>query len=225
MNELLFLIFLAFYFGAGVVVCRLFKAEGAVVLFIVSIIVCNIEVLKQLSLFGLAATLGNIPYGMTFWTTDYISETKGKRESQKVVIYGFIAMLLFAVTMRYALIYKPGAEDWAQEHLSAIFSFVPRVMIASFTAYFVAQFHDIWLFHLLRDVFKGRHLWLRNNVATILSQLWDTLIFCTIAFFGVFSLPVLIQIYLTTWLLKALVALLDTPFIYAAVLGEKGRTR
>lgn len=221
MNELLFIIFLLLYFGFGVVVCRLYGRDGAVVLFLVSIIVCNVEVLKQVTLFGLQATLGNIPYGMTFWTTDFISETKGKKESQKTVMYGFIALLLFTLTMRYALIYIPGPEDFAQAHLSPLFSFVPRVVIASFTAYFVAQFHDIWLFHLLRDAFKARYLWLRNNIATILSQLWDTLIFCTIAFLGVFSLPTLLQIYLTTWLIKAFVALLDTPFIYLAVAGSR----
>ncbi len=216
MNELLFFVFLIAYFTVGVIVCRLFRREGALVLFLVSIIVCNVEVMKQVTLFGLQATLGNIPYGMTFWTTDFISETSGKRESQRAVIYGFIALVTFAVTMRYAVIYTPGPEDWAQPHLAPLFTFAPRIITASFIAYFVAQFHDIWLFHLLKDAFKGRHLWLRNNIATILSQLWDTLIFCTIAFWGVFTFPVLLQIYLTTWLIKALVAILDTPFIYLA---------
>jgi len=216
MNELLFFGFLIIYFTTALVVYRFWRREGVLLVFVLSIIVCNLQVVKQVTLFGLQATLGNIAYGMTFWTTDLLSEMHGKKESRRAVVFGFIALVLFTFSMRYALWYRPGPEDWAQGPLTAIFAFLPRVVLASYAAYLVSQFHDIWLFHLLRDWTRGRHLWLRNNIATILSQLWDTLIFVSIAFIGVFSWGVLFQIYLTTWLFKVLVALLDTPFIYLA---------
>jgi len=216
MNELLFFGFLIIYFTTALLVYRFWQREGILLLFVLSIIICNLQVVKQVTLFGLQATLGNIAYGMTFWTTDLLAEVHGKKEARRAVIFGFVALVLFTFSMRYALFFRPGPEDWAQEHLTAIFAFLPRIVLASYAAYLVSQFHDIWLFHLLKQSFRGRHLWLRNNVSTSISQLLDTLIFVSIAFIGVFSWSVLWQIYLTTWVLKVFVAILDTPFIYLA---------
>lgn len=79
----------------------------------------------------------------------------------------------------------------------------------------VSQIHDIWGFHFLKDKTSGRHLWLRNNVSTILSQAIDSFIFTFIAFFGVVDFSNFIQILITTYVFKLIVAILDTPFLYA----------
>ncbi len=224
-NELLFFGFVIIYFAVALIVYRIFGREGIHVLIVISITVANLQVIKQVTLFGLGATLGNVAYGATFWCTDLLSEKYGKREAQKAVVYGFVALVITSLSMWYALLYIPGPEDWAQEHLSAIFGFLPRLVLASYVAYLVSQFHDVWMFHLIKKLTKDRHLWLRNNLSTMLSQLWDTLIFCSIAFIGKFSFPLLLEIYLTTYVLKVLVAALDTPFIYLAArmkpAGEK----
>ncbi|MDD2237322.1 MAG: queuosine precursor transporter, partial [Kiritimatiellae bacterium] len=60
------------------------------------------------------------------------------------------------------------------------------------------------------------HLWIRNNASTMISQLIDTGIFISIAFIGVFPWPVLMELFWTTYLLKFVVALLDTPLLYLA---------
>ncbi len=118
--------------------------------------------------------------------------------------------------MAFVPLYTPGASDWANTHLTSLFRFVPRLALASLCAYLVSQYHDVWLYHVLRAITGERHLWLRNTLSTSISQFWDTLIFCSIAFVGVFPWPVLLQIYLSTWFIKLLVAILDTPFIYLA---------
>jgi uncharacterized integral membrane protein (TIGR00697 family) len=118
--------------------------------------------------------------------------------------------------MQVALLFKPAADDFIHPSLEQIFSFLPRVAAASIIAYAISQLHDVWLFNLLKLKTKGRYLWLRNNVTTMLSQLIDTIIFATIAFWGVFPTNIYIEIIITTYLFKWLVAAIDTPFIYLA---------
>lgn len=216
MNELL-------WFGSAIltltmvlVIFRFFGKEGLFALIAFNLILCNIEVLKIVEIFGLTTTLGNILYASVYFSTDLLSEHYGKKEAQKAVILGFVSLFLAMIFMYIALLYVPAEADFIHPHLEAIFSIVPRVVLASLVAYLVSQWHDIWAFHFWKTRTKGRHLWLRNNASTMVSQLIDSVIFCTIAFWGVFPTDVWIQILITTYLFKILVALMDTPFIYLA---------
>jgi queuosine precursor transporter len=76
--------------------------------------------------------------------------------------------------------------------------------------------HDVWAFHFWKEKTNGKMLWLRNNASTLVSQLIDSTIFCLIAFYGVFPTAVLVEILITTVIFKAIVSVLDTPFIYLA---------
>ncbi len=92
-------------------------------------------------------------------------------------------------------------------------------------AYIASQLHDVWAFDLWRRKTRGRHLWLRNNLSTMVSQLLDSFLFSFIAFAGVEGFPTgyIAKIAVTTYLLKLVVAAVDTPFIYLAVRIGKGR--
>ena len=79
----------------------------------------------------------------------------------------------------------------------------------------VSQHLDVWIFHKLKQITNGKHLWLRNNLSTLTSQFIDTTIFITISFYGVF--PILPAIF-GQYLIKVIIALLDTPIVYLAVL-------
>ena len=83
--------------------------------------------------------------------------------------------------------------------------------MGSLVAYVVSQNWDVRVFHKLKEMTGGRHLWLRNNVSTMTSQALDTVIFITIAFYGV--LPV-VPLIIGQYIVKLLIAALDTPFIY-----------
>ena len=197
-------------------VYRIFGKEGLFVAIVISIILCNIQVLKIVELFGLTATLGNILYGSIFLSTDILSEIYGKKAARRGVWFGFYALIFTTVMMQLAMMFKPAPDDFIDPSLRQIFSFLPRVAAASICAYLVSQMHDIWLYHILKDRTRGRHLWLRNNATTMMSQLIDSIIFCFIAFWGVFPTNTFLEILLTTYLFKWMVAVLDTPFIYLA---------
>lgn len=216
MNETLWIVFALLDMGVTVLMHRLFGAAGLHALIVLNLMVCNIQVLKTVTLFGMTTTLGNIVYAGVFLATDMLGEFHGKAEARKGVLLGFVTLLLGTVYMQAALWYAPSPTDFAQPHLEALFGFLPRLAGASLLAYLVSQHHDVWAYHFWMRFTGGRHLWLRNNASTLVSQLLDSTVFCLVAFTGVYPFDVVLEILLTTYLFKAVVALLDTPFIYLA---------
>jgi len=216
-NELVWIVMLVLNFGLILLAYRLMGELGLYVWIPIAVILANIQVLKTIELFGFTATLGNIAYATTFLATDILSENHGKQAARRAVWIGFLAIIAMTVFMNLALIYKPAPDDFAQESLQTIFSMIPRIALASLAAYLVSQIHDIWAYQFWRKRFPSdRAIWIRNNASTMVSQALDTLIFVAIAFWGQFELPVLLEIFLTTYLIKWLVAALDTPFLYWA---------
>lgn len=216
MNELLWAGFALVDLVLVIILYRFFGRVGMYGLIVFNLIVCNIQVLKTIELFGITTTLGNILYASVFLSTDILSEMYGKREARRAVLLGFVVLLMTTVYMQFALAFLPAPSDWVQPHLQAIFGFLPRVAAASMAAYLVSQLHDVWAFHYLRQKTGGAHLWLRNNLSTLASQFIDSAIFCTVAFAGVFPWPVFWEILASTYLVKLVMAAIDTPFIYLA---------
>jgi len=216
-NELLWILMLVLNFGAIMGAFRLWGRVGLLIWIPVSIIVANIQVTKTIEIFALEATLGNIVYATSFLATDILSECYGKQEAYKAVGIGFFSLVVMTLLMNVALLFKPAPSDLVHESLSTIFSIMPRIALASLVAYLVSQLHDVFAYEYWRQRRpQTRWLWLRNNASTMVSQLIDTLIFTTIAFVGIYPWEVLWQIMVTTYLLKWVVAALDTPFIYLA---------
>ncbi len=215
-NEVLWACFALGDLSMVVVLHRFFGKAGLYGLIVFNLLLCNIQVLKTVELFGLTTTLGNILYASVFLATDLLGEFYGKAEAKRGVLLGFVVLAMATVYMQLALAFVPTPDDFAQPHLEAIFGLLPRIALASMAAYLVSQMHDVWAFHFWKSRTGEARLWLRNNASTLVSQALDSAIFCLIAFWGVFPGPVLGEILLTTYLFKAVVAVLDTPFIYIA---------
>lgn len=216
-NELLWVVMLLVNFGSILLIYRLCGKLGLFVWIPIATILANIQVIKVINLFGFQATLGNIVYATTFLATDILSENHGRKEAAKAVFIGFFSLIVTTVIMNLVILFRPAPDDFAQESLKTIFSFMPRLAVASFTAFALSQFHDVWSYHRWKDRLPStRHLWIRNNASTMVSQLLDTAVFVSIAFIGVFPWSVLIEIFWTTYLLKFIVAACDTPLLYLA---------
>lgn len=214
-NELLWVIFALFsllgLWGAK----KLFGVTGLYIWMALSIVAANVTVIVTITLFGLTATLGGIMYGSSFAVTDSLFELEGKRGAQKAVWIGFFVQICFTAIISITLLFAPHESDFAYPHLKALFQLLPRITLASLTAYLASQLYDVWIFEKIRKIWPGRRtLWVRNNLSTLSSQLIDTSLFCIIAFYGVFPISVVRDILLTTYLFKVIVALLDTPFVY-----------
>ncbi len=217
MNELLWAGMLLLNFIAIVVAYRLWGKTGLYVWVPIAAIVANIQVTKTIELFGLTATLGNIVYAGSFLVTDILSENHGKKDARRAVGIGFFSLIVMTLLMNFAILFEPAEGDFAHGSLTTLFSLMPRIVAASLVAYGLSQLHDIWSYNLWKERLPARkYIWLRNNISTMISQLIDSIVFTAVAFLGVFPMQVLIEIAISTYLLKWLVAVLDTPFIYLA---------
>lgn len=180
-------------------------------IFVVSLIVANIVSAKIVSFWGLVIPAAIVAYPLTFLITDVIGEIWGKEMANRAVKIGFICQLVSLVLIGLSILLPvaPFADNQAQ--FVGIMKSSFRVVAASLVAYLVSQSWDVWLFHKLKEKCNGKHKWLRNNASTLTSQIIDTAIFITIAFWGV--VPNIWVMILSQYLIKAVCALLDTiPF-------------
>ncbi len=183
-------------------------------LFVAGLVVSNIIAAKVVVIWKLMVPAAIIVYPFTFLLTDIIGELYGKNEADRTVWYGFMASL-FAMVVVYAGMLLPPAPFMQKQQSAYELLMGPnrRIVLASLLAYVCSQKHDVWAFHLWKRLTKGRYKWLRNNLSTMTSQLLDTVIFIGIAFWGV--VPQLGEMIVGQYVLKLLIAVIDTPLFYA----------
>lgn len=220
-------------FGTVLLMERLFGEAGLYAYVVLAILAANIQVLKavQFSVYSAPVALGTVTFSSTYLATDILAERYGARSARRCVMIGFVSYLAFTVLMLLTIGMRPLTAEqagtdmaWALEnhrHITALFVNSPALFLAGMIAYLTSQFHDVWLFERLKKATKGRYLWLRNNVSTALSALIDNFVFSVLAWivFAAEPLPwktVLVVYVLGTYVLRLVVALLDTPFMYLA---------
>jgi uncharacterized integral membrane protein (TIGR00697 family) len=183
-------------------------------------------------LFGepITLTTGILTYPVTFLLTDIVCEVYGQKRANLMVVTGFVMSLMSLVLVQIALA-VPGSPVWPagnpsyetveamQTAFDSVFTLPGILVIASMSAYLVAQLMDVRLFHFWKRVTHGRHLWLRNNASTMVSQFVDTIIVNSIFLGFGLGLPwdVVGKIIVAAYLFKLIFAALDTPFIYLGV--------
>lgn len=221
-NELLLIVSMAVLYGSVLLWYRLFGRTGMYSFTVFATIAANIEVLLLVDAFGMEMTLGNILFATTFLVTDILSETEGKRAANKAVIVGIATSILFILVSQSWLVYTVSANDVMQPSFVQVFSNTPRMMLASLAVYAVAQVFDVWMYHVWwqwstrRFGDSRRFLWLRNNGSTLLSQLLNTVLFSTLAFWGTYSMDTLLHIIASSYVIFIVTSLADTPVVYLA---------
>ena len=161
-----------------------------------------------------------IAYALTFFATDCYSELYGRRPAQVLVGVGFAANFVFLglAWLTIGLPISPNSPV-AQGPFSDVIGASTGIVAGSLLAYLVSQNWDVFVFHRLREYTDGDALWLRNLGSTASSQLIDTVLFVTVAFilFQGMSLSLAVGLMVGQYIFKLLVALLDTPLVYAVV--------
>jgi queuosine precursor transporter len=224
-NELLGICFLLINFLCVVAVYRFFGVQGLFVWVGFSTVIANIQVVKTIEIFGLTATMGNVMYGTLYLVTDILHEKYGKKAAQKAVWLGFFTLVATTCIMQFALLFTPHETDVAQSAFTTIFGVLPQIAAGSLLAYMISQNLDVYLYGWFKKKFpKDNQLWIRNNGSTMISQFIDTLVFTTVAFYGMFEMDIWIDIFITTYAIKWIVALADTPFVYLAKKFKPNKT-
>lgn len=167
---------------------------------------------------------GLLAYPFTFLATDLISELYGRRRAQALVWVG-LCMNLFMLFLMWFGHTLPDASgvSGASATFEQVYAFMKPNVVASMIAYLVAQSVDVQLFHFWRTLTRGRHLWLRNNGSTMLSQLVDTVLISFVLYASgglgsqIDSVAKLIPLVVSSYAFKCVFAVLDTPLFYLGV--------
>ncbi|HVP09645.1 MAG TPA: queuosine precursor transporter [Phycisphaerae bacterium] len=225
-NELLFLAHVLV--GGGLILAAGRRGQAWLVsLIVVCTILMNIAVFKQMTVFGLAVTGGNVLYATVFLANDVLNEHFGRRAARRAVVMGFCAGLTVVILMQFELFYRPNSYDDSQSHFDYFFSVAayPRIVVASMVSYLLSQLLDTQLYDLIRRRTGVRRLlWLRSNASTWISQAFDTVFFTTAALTGphstISSWPEWRDAVILAYIMKIAVAVLDTPFLYLTTWGR-----
>ena len=222
-QEVLWLATLLLDLSGTVLLYRLFGKAGLQVAIATAIVLANLQGPKLTIIFGLQTSLGVIFYSSIFFATDVLSENYGRKEANKAVQMGFVVSIVVLVMMSLALMFQPSTRpDTAEfsksihDAFSAILNFTPRFVIGSLLAYYISQSFDVWAFHRIKQWTQGRHLWLRNNLSTLSSQIVDTTVYSLVAWWGVVDLKTALALGAAKYVFKIVIALIDTVFLYWA---------
>ena len=200
-------------------------------IFLTSLVVGNIiGTTKFVNVFGLTVPAGTLAYPFTFLATDLICELYGKKRAQVLVWVGF-AMNFFMLGLMMLVHYLKDASgvSGATSTFESVYGFMIGNVIASMFAYLVAQSVDVKLFHFWKNLTKGKYLWVRNNLSTVVSQLVDTTAILSVLYFAnnlggnIRTIADLVNLIIASYLFKFFIALFDTPLFYIGVWGLKDK--
>ena len=177
-------------------------------LFITGLLTSNILGSKIIQIFGLQMPSATIAYALTYLMTDVVGELYGKKEADRLVFLGFCSLIVSTLIIRLAIILPSSNDSTA---FNQIFNFTTRIIFGSLAGYIVSQTIDVFIFHKIRQI-SVKYKFIRNNVGTIISQFFDTVVFSFVAFYGV--VPKISPLIWGVFLAKVILALLDTPFFY-----------
>jgi len=172
---------------------------------------------KQVALGPLAVEAGIFAFLILVATSSAVAELYGRSVANRLVLIGFVPLIISMLLTALVLSLAP-ADDMPADRLAAfntIMSATPRIWAAGIIAYGVSQMLNVTIFSWLKRE-GGRLLWLRSAVASVLSQIVDTLLFITIAFYGVFPIA---QLILGQALAKVALSIVLVPFLIMLLVG------
>ena len=174
--------------------------------------------LIRINLFGwiLPMPAGMLCFPVTFLLTDLVNEFYGKSAARFLTFVGF-GMVVYTMVILRAAVGLPAHHFITPEYqaqYATIFLGSQRILVASVTAYLIGQLLDIFVFNFLKRVTANRFLWLRATGSTVVSQLIDTIVVQTLAFYSFLTWHNVGRVVLTAYVLKLIIAILLTPLIY-----------
>ena len=182
------------------------------------------DLIRNGSIYTMSVPAGVVAYPFTFLATDLISELFGRKRAQMLVWVGFgmNVFMLLLMSINHWLPNSVGVSG-GLDLFEGVYQFMVGNTIASMIAYLIAQSVDVRLYHFWKHLTKGKHLWLRNNASTTVSQLVDSTAIITILYIAgnlddaIDDAGAVIILILNSYLFKFFFALFDTPLMYLGV--------
>ncbi len=193
-------------------------------LFVAILLISNIASVKPVFVGPFTFDGGTILFPLSYIFGDILTEVYGYRAGRKVIWTGFICAALMALILWVVGRLPAPATDWepeAQAGFERVLMPIGRIVIASLIAFFAGEFSNSYVLAKLKIFTKGRFLWIRTISSTLIGQGIDTVIFCLVAFLGVFTPETLVAVIVSNYIFKCGFEILATPATYAVVIGLK----
>ncbi|MFZ2199629.1 MAG: queuosine precursor transporter [Microgenomates group bacterium] len=160
---------------------------------------------------------------LIFTINDIITEAYGKERTRSIIRSGLVVIIVLLIFSLLAT-YLPASSRFmsTESAYDTIFGLSARFSAASLTAFTIAEFLDVFIFVKVRERFGNKALWMRNNVSNMISQLFDTFIFTTLAFYSISqslsnNINFILSIAVPLWLFKCSMSVIETPLVYWGV--------
>jgi uncharacterized integral membrane protein (TIGR00697 family) len=186
-------------------------------IFVSLLLISNIGAVKLISAGPLIVDGGVFLFPLVYVVGDLLTEVYGFKAARRVIFTGF-AMSILAATTFYLVQISPAADGWDnQGAFESVLGFVPRIVLASVCGFLVGQLLNSWVLAKIKQRTKERGLWVRLIGSTAVGELADTIIFCTIAFYGVITGADFINYVVVGYLYKTLLEVILLPITYRVV--------
>lgn len=188
--------------------------------FVAVLLISNVAALKVIQLGGLVFDGGALLFPVAYIFGDILTEVYGYKRTRSVIWTGFLWLLVMNVVLMITVA-APPEPSWneavGQEAFQKVLGLSPRIAVAGLAGYFWGEFANSYLLAKMKIWSEGRHLWARTIGSTLVGQLVDTALFCSIAFYGVIDDAQLINYIVVGYLYKCTVEVCLTPVTYATV--------
>ena len=186
-------------------------------LFVTCLLISNIIAGKITVILGLTLPAAVILFPITYIFGDILTEVYGYSRARLIIWSGFLANAFMAFVFMITLS-LPYPNFWTnQSAFQIVLGFTPRLVAASLIAYLLGEFSNSWVMSKLKLLCQGRHLWIRTIGSTLVGEAFDTLLFITLAFVGIFPTSVLAGMLLGQYLWKVGYEIAATPLTYLVV--------
>ncbi len=192
-----------------------------VVLFVSLLLISNISAVKLIAIGPLILDGGIFLFPLVYILGDVLAEVYGFRAARRAVLLGFGIGALAALTFWLVQI-SPPAEAWeSQEAWESVLGFVPRIVVASLAGFLVGQLLNAYVLVRIKARTDERRLWVRLLGSTAVGQIADTVVFCTIAFYGVITGAEFLNYVIVGYFYKTLIEAVLLPVTYRVVAAVK----
>jgi len=191
--------------------------EVIVGLFVAVILISNVASTKIVHLHWFTFDGGTILFPLAYIFGDIFTEVYGYARSRVAIWTGFAGAALMSLILAIVGALPPAAGWEHQKAYETILGQTPRIVLGSLVAYFAGEFSNSYVLARMKILTRGRWLWTRTIGSTIVGELVDTILFCSIAFLGSFPVSLLWKIILSNYIFKVGVEAMLTPVTYRIV--------
>lgn len=189
--------------------------------FVALLVISNVGAVKLISVGPLILDGGAFLFPLVYITGDVLSEVYGFKAARKTILIGFAMSVLAAITF-WLIQMSPSAPGWEnQSAFEAILGFVPRIVLASVCGFLLGQLLNSYVLVKIKTRTNESALWVRLIGSTVVGELADTVVFCTIAFYGILTGTDFLNYVVVGYIYKTLLEVVLLPITYRVIAHVK----